>query len=55
MLQLNNYLGLKEMSMGMSNDYNLAVKNGSTFIRVGSKIFGESGFHKDRYATLCGY
>ena len=41
MLQLNNYLGLKEMSMGMSNDYNLAVKNGSTFIRVGSKIFGK--------------
>jgi uncharacterized pyridoxal phosphate-containing UPF0001 family protein len=26
--------------MGMSNDYKVAVENGSTFIRIGSKIFG---------------
>ena len=32
---------LKELSMGMSNDYECAIKNGSTFIRVGSKIFSE--------------
>jgi len=31
---------LKELSMGMSNDYIEAVKNGATFIRVGSSIFG---------------
>ena len=37
---LNNKLNLKELSMGMSNDYKLAIKNGSTFIRLGSKIFG---------------
>jgi pyridoxal phosphate enzyme (YggS family) len=30
---------LKELSMGMSNDYIPAIKNGSTFIRVGSLIF----------------
>jgi pyridoxal phosphate enzyme (YggS family) len=30
---------LKELSMGMSNDYVLALKNGSTFVRVGSGIF----------------
>ena len=30
---------LKELSMGMSNDYVVAIKNGSTFIRVGSGIF----------------
>ena len=30
---------LKELSMGMSNDYECAIKNGATFIRVGSKIF----------------
>lgn len=30
---------LNELSMGMSNDYQSAIKNGSTFIRVGSKIF----------------
>ena len=34
--RLNN---LTELSMGMSNDYDCAVKNGATFIRVGSKIF----------------
>jgi len=30
---------LKELSMGMSNDYVAAIKNGSTFVRVGSGIF----------------
>ena len=30
---------LKELSMGMSNDYEYAMKNGATFVRVGSKIF----------------
>ncbi len=31
----------KEISMGMSHDYPLAVKAGSTMVRVGSSIFGE--------------
>lgn len=31
----------KEISMGMSDDYPLAIEHGSTLIRVGSKIFGE--------------
>jgi pyridoxal phosphate enzyme (YggS family) len=30
---------LKELSMGMSNDYECAIKNGATFVRIGSKIF----------------
>ena len=30
----------KEISMGMSSDYPLAIQNGSTMVRVGSKIFG---------------
>lgn len=30
---------LNELSMGMSNDYDCAIKNGATFVRVGSKIF----------------
>jgi hypothetical protein len=30
----------KEISMGMSGDYQLAIQNGSTMVRVGSKIFG---------------
>ncbi|TXD48332.1 YggS family pyridoxal phosphate-dependent enzyme [Polaribacter sp. IC073] len=32
---------LETLSMGMSGDYNLAIKNGSTMIRVGSSIFGD--------------
>ena len=31
----------KEISMGMSSDYKIAVEEGSTIIRVGSNIFGE--------------
>ena len=38
---LNKSLGLNELSMGMSADYISAIENNSTFIRVGSKIFGE--------------
>ena len=32
---------LKTLSMGMSDDYPIAIKNGSTMIRVGSLIFGK--------------
>ena len=31
----------KEISMGMSGDYVIAIEEGSTMVRVGSKIFGE--------------
>lgn len=31
----------KEISMGMSDDYPLAIEKGSTLIRIGSRIFGE--------------
>ena len=29
-----------ELSMGMSNDYEVAMKEGSTMVRIGSSIFG---------------
>ena len=38
---LNKSLGFLELSMGMSSDFLLAVKYFSTFIRVGSSIFGQ--------------
>ena len=45
------YDGLKEsgldfsyLSMGMSNDYELAVKNGSNMIRLGTAIFGQRNY-----------
>lgn len=31
----------KEISMGMSDDYPLAIRKGSTLVRIGSRIFGE--------------
>jgi uncharacterized pyridoxal phosphate-containing UPF0001 family protein len=33
---------MRELSMGMSGDYDIAVAEGSTLIRVGSSIFGSS-------------
>ena len=41
MSKLNNELGFSELSMGMSSDYLEAVKHLSTFVRVGSSIFGQ--------------
>jgi pyridoxal phosphate enzyme (YggS family) len=41
MQQLNKNFGFKELSMGMSSDYIKAAKNLSTFVRIGSSIFGQ--------------
>jgi len=38
---LNTKIGLNELSMGMSSDYLKSLKYGSTFLRIGSKIFGK--------------
>ncbi len=35
----------RELSMGMSHDYRLAIAEGSTMVRVGSKIFGERNYN----------
>ena len=40
MKELSENLDLRDISMGMSDDYMEAINQGSTFIRVGSKIFG---------------
>ena len=39
--ELNASLGLKELSMGMSSDYLIAINYKATFLRIGSLIFGE--------------
>ena len=39
--KMNQDLGLKELSMGMSSDYMSAIKNSATFVRIGSNIFGK--------------
>ena len=41
MSNLSNKVGLSELSMGMSDDYLNAMKYRSTFLRIGTKIFGD--------------
>ena len=36
---------LKELSMGMSGDYKIAIANGSSMVRIGSNIFGERNYN----------
>jgi len=43
MNKINKELNLTRLSMGMSEDYLLAVQNNATHLRIGSKIFG----HRD--------
>ena len=39
--KLSKKMGLKEISMGMSNDFEIAIDYGATILRVGRSIFGE--------------
>jgi len=39
--ELRNALGLQELSMGMTADFEVAVEEGATLVRVGTAIFGE--------------
>jgi pyridoxal phosphate enzyme (YggS family) len=40
---MRDALGLKELSMGMSEDFEAAIEEGSTIVRVGRAIFGSRG------------
>ena len=45
--QINNELGLQvitDLSMGMTNDYELAIQEGSTMVRVGTGLFGARSY-----------
>ena len=39
-----NGMNLKELSMGMSEDFDIAIEEGATMIRIGSAIFGERNY-----------
>ena len=41
MYELNKRNKLQYLSMGMSNDYKVAIEFGATHIRIGSKLFGD--------------
>jgi uncharacterized pyridoxal phosphate-containing UPF0001 family protein len=38
---LNKSLGFSELSMGMSSDFLQATQHSSTYVRIGSSIFGQ--------------
>ena len=40
---IRDHLGLPELSMGMSEDYEIAIEEGATIVRVGRAIFGKRG------------
>ncbi len=46
MNELKNKYNLEILSMGMSNDYIIADEEGSTYVRIGTKIFGERNYTK---------
>ena len=46
--QINNIgYNLTELSMGMTSDFEIAIEEGATMIRVGSAIFGDRDYSKD--------
>ena len=41
MRDLSHKFNFEDLSMGMSSDYLNAIENGSTYLRIGSSIFGQ--------------
>ena len=41
-----NNIKINELSMGMTNDFEIAIEEGATFVRVGTAIFGERDYSK---------
>ncbi len=41
--QLRDSLGLEHLSMGMTDDFEVAIEEGATMVRIGRAIFGERG------------
>jgi pyridoxal phosphate enzyme (YggS family) len=47
-LKLPSPFELKNLSMGMSGDYKIAIEEGSTMIRVGTALFGERNYNLEK-------
>ena len=45
MKELKDKYNLEILSMGMSNDYLVAIDEGATYVRIGTKIFGERDYN----------
>ncbi len=48
----DNFANIKELSMGMTSDFEIAIEEGATMLRVGSAIFGERDYSKDWRESL---
>lgn len=44
--ELRDATGLRELSMGMSHDFEIAIEEGATMVRIGTGIFGERTKHE---------
>jgi PLP dependent protein len=44
--ELRDAAGLRELSMGMSHDFEIAIEQGATIVRIGTGIFGERKRHE---------
>ena len=43
----DNFANIIELSMGMTSDFEIAIEEGATMLRIGSAIFGERDYTKD--------
>lgn len=43
----NKGFNLVELSMGMTSDFEIAIEEGATMVRIGSAIFGDRDYSKD--------
>lgn len=43
-MKLPSNMRMEELSMGMSGDFELAIEEGSTLVRIGTAIFGERNY-----------
>lgn len=41
----SRYDTIRELSMGMSNDYKIAIEEGATYLRIGTRLFGERKYN----------
>jgi PLP dependent protein len=43
----NGFINIKELSMGMTSDFEIAIEEGATMLRIGSAIFGQRDYSKN--------
>lgn len=46
-LNQRDFKNIKELSMGMTSDYEIAIEEGATMLRIGTAIFGQRDYSKD--------